>query len=71
MNETYEYMMARVGNADRWVPASGGTETPFTARSGKTLLYVWNPRLGKHAYLDVAVDMILTDEDAFAHLRMF
>lgn len=70
MNETLEYQYARIVNADRWVPASGGSETPFKARSGKVLLYCWNPNTGKHAYLDVASDMILSDEDANAHLQM-
>ncbi len=68
MNETLEYMMARVGNADRWVPACGGHETPFKARSGARLLYCWNPRQNKHAYLNVDQDMILTDEEAFHHM---
>lgn len=47
-----------------WVPASGGTETPFRTRGGATLLYCFNPRSGKHAYLDVGSDLILTDEEA-------
>lgn len=68
MNETYEYMMARVGNADRWVPACGGTESPFTARSGKRMLYCYNFRLASHAYIDVDTDTILTDAEALAHL---
>jgi hypothetical protein len=46
------------------VPASGGTEAPFLARSGATLLYCWQPRSGKHAYLDCGTDLILTDEEA-------
>ena len=67
---TIEYEMARAGNADRWVPANGGTETPFKARSGVRLLYCWNPREGRHAYLNVDQDIILTDEEALAHLGM-
>lgn len=47
-----------------WVPASGGTEVPFLTRSGATLLYCYQPRSGKHAYLDCGTDMILTDEEA-------
>ncbi len=47
-----------------WVPASGGTETPFTTRSGARLLYCYQPRSGKHAYLDLGTDLILTDLEA-------
>jgi len=53
---------------ERWVPASGGTETPFKSRSGVTLLYVWEVNSGRHAYLNVDTDMILTQEDADAAL---
>lgn len=70
MNETYEYMMARVGRADRWVPACGGTETPFTARSGRRLMYCWNPATGQHGYIDCDTDTILTDEEAAAHMQI-
>jgi hypothetical protein len=69
MTETTEYMMARVGTADRWVPACGGQETPFSARTGKRMLYCFNFALGKHAYLDCDTDTILTDADALAHLN--
>lgn len=69
MNETYEYMMARVGRADRWVPANSGNETPFTARSGRRLLYCWNPATSQHAYLDCDNDIILTDAEAADHMR--
>jgi hypothetical protein len=68
MNETYEYMMARVGRANAWVPACGGYETPFTARSGKRMLYCYNFALAQHAYIDVNTDTILTDAEAAAHL---
>lgn len=47
-----------------WVPACGGTERVFTSRSGKRLLYCYNRTLGKHAYLDVDRDIILTDKEA-------
>ena len=33
-----------------WVPACGGTEAPFTTRTGRRLLYMWNPTTGEHAY---------------------
>lgn len=47
-----------------WVPACGGTEVPFTTRSGRRLLYCWQPSTGKHAYLDCSTDLILTDDEA-------
>jgi|TARA_R110000824_G_scaffold388137_1_gene583605 hypothetical protein len=47
-----------------WIPACGGTEVPFTARSGKRLLYCWQPSTGRHAYLDCGSDIILTNEEA-------
>jgi len=47
-----------------WYPASGGTETPFTSRSGRRLLYVWQPSTGDHAYLDLGTDLILSPEEA-------
>jgi hypothetical protein len=70
MQTTLEYEMARAGNADRWVPACGGSEQPFTARSGKRMLYCWNPALNRHAYLDLGTDMIMTDEEARANLML-
>ena len=54
-----------------WTPASGGTEEVFQARSGKRLLYCWQQTTGKHAYLDVDSDLILTDEEARLHLNMY
>jgi hypothetical protein len=52
---------------DIWLPACGGTETPFKARSGATLLYCYNPAEGRHAYL--CNDVVLTNEEAEAHLQ--
>ena len=51
-----------------WVPAAGGTETPFLARSGARLLYCYQPRSGRHAYLNLDTDLILTDDEAQLHL---
>jgi hypothetical protein len=48
-----------------WVPACGGTETPFMTRSGRKLLYCWQPSTGRHAYLDCLSDILLTDEEAW------
>lgn len=51
-----------------WYPANGGTETPFNTRTGHRLLYCWQPSTGRHAYLDLGTDMILSDEEAWAIL---
>ena len=51
-----------------WYPACGGLETVFTSRTGRRLLYVWQPSTGDHAYLDVNTDIILSNEEAFAAL---
>jgi hypothetical protein len=53
-----------------WQPANGGSEVPFTTRSGKRLLYCWQPTTGRHAYLDMDSDIILTDEEAGNYLQM-
>lgn len=53
-----------------WVPACGGTETPFRSRSGKVLLYCWQKSTGRHAYLDCGTDLILSDEEAAAALAL-
>lgn len=50
--------------ADDWVPACGGTETPFRARTGRLLLYMWNRTSGTHAYYDLERDEFLSAEDA-------
>lgn len=47
-----------------WLPANAGTESPFLTRSGRTLLYCWQPTTGKHAYLDCGTDLILSDKEA-------
>ena len=47
-----------------WVPANGGTETPTLYRTGRRLLYCYQPRSAKHAWLDCDTDLILSDEDA-------
>lgn len=51
-----------------WVPACGGTETPFTTRTGKVLLYCYQASTGNHAYLDCGTDIILSDAEARAYL---
>ena len=47
-----------------WQPANGGSEEPFFTRSKRRLLYSWQPSTGKHAYLDMDSDLILSDEEA-------
>lgn len=47
-----------------WQPANGGTEEPFMTRSRRRLLYCWQPSTGRHAYLDMDSDLILSDEEA-------
>jgi hypothetical protein len=51
-----------------WIPACGGTEVPFNTRTGRRLLYCWQPSTGRHAYLDCGTDLILSDDEAFAAL---
>jgi len=53
-----------------WLPANGGSETPFFTRSGRRVLYCWQPSTGKHSYLDCDTDIILTDEEARLYLGM-
>jgi hypothetical protein len=53
-----------------WIPACGGTETPFRARSGQVLLYMWNRVTGEHAYYDVHGDMFLSNEEAAAPIGL-
>lgn len=48
-----------------WVPACGGTEQPFTTRSGYRLQYLYQPSTGRHAYINLDTDIILTDDEAF------
>lgn len=47
-----------------WLPANGGKEKSFLTRTGRRLLYCWQPTTGNHAYLDVGTDIFLTDEEA-------
>lgn len=60
-----EYNRAASMKLDAWVPACGGTEEIFVVRN-KRILYCYNPKAHKHAYLDVDSDMIMTDEEYFA-----
>jgi hypothetical protein len=46
-----------------WQPANGGSEEPFFTRNRRRLLYCWQPSTGRHAYLDMDSDLILSDEE--------
>jgi len=73
MQKTIDQIIAEItakSEQGNWVPACGGTETPFRSRSGKTLLYCWQPSTGRHAYLDCGTDIILSDEEATAALAI-
>jgi len=61
-----ERLQAAADKAEQgaWQPACGGTEVPFKTRTGRMLLYCWQPTTGRHAYLDCGTDLILTDDDA-------
>lgn len=47
-----------------WVPAAGGTEEPFRTRTGARLLYCYQPSTGRHAYLNMDTDLILSEDEA-------
>jgi len=49
---------------DVWVPACGGTETPFKSKSGAMLTYMWNQTTGEHAYYNHDTDTFLSDDEA-------
>jgi hypothetical protein len=66
-----QFNMALMGRKDCWVPASGGTETPFRSRSGRRLLYCYNPGTEQHAYVDCDTDIVLTNEEAGEALRLW
>jgi hypothetical protein len=55
--------MKRWKRQGNWIPACGGTEVPFNTRTGHKVLYVWQPRSGDHAYLDMGTDIIIPDGD--------
>lgn len=57
--------------AGNWIPACAGTETPFTTRTGRRLLYCYQPLTGRHAYLDLGTDIILSDAEAEQALALY
>jgi len=70
MQTIVEMILAREAKAAQgnWIPACGGTEQPFKTRSGKRVLYCYQPSTGNHAYLDLDSDRFLTDAEASAAL---
>lgn len=62
---------SRAASQGPWYPANGGTETPFLTRSGRKLLYCWQPSTGRHAYLDCQADLLLSDEEAQLALGLY
>jgi hypothetical protein len=58
---TETYRRAETMQADLWVPACGGAETPAKARDGRTYLYVWNPARCQHGWLDMGTDIVTFD----------
>lgn len=52
-----EYDQAVSNRANRWVPACGGYETPFS-HNGTEWLYVFNPSLRQHGYLNMREDIV-------------
>lgn len=52
-----EYDAAYETNADRWVPACGGTEVPFLLH-GVRWLYVYNCATHKHGWLNMGQDIV-------------
>lgn len=60
LKQRLEYEVARVGRADRWVPACGGHETPFL-KAGQRWLYVFNHAQGKHGYLNLGQDIVFDE----------
>jgi len=60
--------------ADKWVPASGGTEVPFQTKGDNPhwMKYCYNPSEGRHQYVDLgtgpepaAKGKLLDDKEAF------
>lgn len=46
------YDAAAAARSDQWVAACGGAEAPIETRAGRWL-YVWNPALNRHAWLNL------------------
>lgn len=70
MREDIDTVIARREQGN-WYPACGGTEQVFTSRSGHRLLYCWQPSTGRHAYINVETDIILSEDEARASLATY
>lgn len=70
LDEEEQFQRACDEGWDCWIPACGGTEVPFPTKSGRRLLYAFNPWSGKHAFIDVEADRVLTEEEVRAALGM-
>jgi hypothetical protein len=55
-------------NHHQWQPACDGGEKPFKAMSGHTLIYMWCPATGEHAYYDMSSDLFLNNREAHIHM---
>lgn len=51
--------------ADLWLPACGGSEQPTEIR-GRKLLYCYNPKEGRHTYVDCWTDLPLSEGESLA-----
>jgi len=52
-----EYRNAVANDADAWIAACGGLETPFS-HCGVDWLYVYNPARDEHGYLNMSTDIV-------------
>jgi hypothetical protein len=62
---TLEFISACNRDADEWVPANGGTETPFV-KNGTRYLYVYNPFQQKHGMLNLDTDIVIDDKEYYS-----
>ena len=63
------YHLAVALHVDNWLPACNGTETPYYTRSGRRVLYCWNPATGEHGYIDMNSDILMTQSEFEAASR--
>jgi hypothetical protein len=50
---------ANMGERTMWLPANGGTETPYITRTGHRVLYMWNRATGEHDWYIFALDQFV------------
>ena len=63
-----EFKMAVMGNKDTWVPGAGGKEMPVL-KNGRRVQRVFNPKTGKHGWLDMGQDIVFSDDKLPQWLR--